>query len=169
MIKEGTEVTISFLLFLAVAIYVGFAVAKYVGQMNNFSNQTGLINNVNNTPGTTAQTDNSSASVFTIAEVATHNKAADCWLIIANKVYSVSSFLNLHPGGADRIIPYCGQDATQAFATKGGRGNHSSRAQAELATLYLGPVSGSISSSPINTPTAPINTTSRGGGEYEDD
>ncbi|KAF2112231.1 FMN-dependent dehydrogenase-domain-containing protein [Lophiotrema nucula] len=44
-----------------------------------------------------------------------HNRAEDCWVAIGEKVWDVTEFLNLHPGGPDVILRYAGQDATQAY------------------------------------------------------
>jgi cytochrome b involved in lipid metabolism len=76
--------------------------------------------------------------ILTASEVAKHNQAADCWIIINNSVYQVTEFLTLHPGGASIIIPYCGADATLAYDTKDGRGSHSSQANQDLSSLKLG-------------------------------
>jgi cytochrome b involved in lipid metabolism len=77
---------------------------------------------------------------ITAAEVAKHNKPSDCWIIISGNVYDVGSYLALHPGGTDVIVPFCGRDATQAFNTQGGRGRHSSRATTELQKHLVGPL-----------------------------
>lgn len=76
--------------------------------------------------------------------VSSHNTANDCWIIVQNKVYSVSSYLTQHPGGADRIIPYCGQEATQAFVTRGGSGSHSQNAYDILGAYYVGELNGDV-------------------------
>jgi len=94
-------------------------------------------------------TSTTEVSFLTVQEVATHNTAADCWLLINNKVYNATSYLNLHPGGRDRIIPYCGRDATQAFVTKGGEGNHSNSAFADLAKLYIGDIGSALPASGV--------------------
>lgn len=52
---------------------------------------------------------------FTAEEVAKHNKADDCWVIVKNVVLDVTSFLDDHPGGRDSIIKFAGQDATESF------------------------------------------------------
>jgi cytochrome b involved in lipid metabolism len=78
--------------------------------------------------------------VLSAVEVAKHASPQDCWIIIQSNVYNVTSYLRLHPGGAGRITPYCGRDATQAFATKGGEGTHSRAASADLARYLLGPL-----------------------------
>ncbi|KAJ7929106.1 acyl-CoA dehydrogenase/oxidase [Mycena leptocephala] len=44
---------------------------------------------------------------YTEEEVAKHNKEGDLWVTIDSKVYNLSKFADLHPGGAN--------DATQAF------------------------------------------------------
>lgn len=82
---------------------------------------------------------------LTLDEVAKHNQPQDCWIIINNQVYGVSEYLALHPGGAGEITPYCGQDATQAYNTKGGRGNtHSQTANQELGFFSLGTVNSQV-------------------------
>ncbi|KAF7795985.1 hypothetical protein EIP86_007154 [Pleurotus ostreatoroseus] len=54
---------------------------------------------------------------YTREEVAKHNTPDDLWIIIDGKVYNVSKFKEMHPGGTsvffDEEIP--GQDATEAF------------------------------------------------------
>jgi len=55
------------------------------------------------------------AKTYTMAQVATHNTASDCWTVVNGKVYDVTSWENQHPGGAARIIAMCGIDATSAF------------------------------------------------------
>ncbi|KAI0069229.1 acyl-CoA dehydrogenase [Artomyces pyxidatus] len=54
---------------------------------------------------------------FTVEEVERHNKEGDVWVIIDAKVYDVSKFANLHPGGAAVLYVdgIAGKDATQAF------------------------------------------------------
>jgi len=54
-------------------------------------------------------------STFTTTEVAKHNSKEDCWVIIANKVYDVTTFLSDHPGGQRAILMYAGKDATKEF------------------------------------------------------
>ncbi|KAF8486055.1 peroxisomal acyl-CoA-dehydrogenase [Russula ochroleuca] len=49
--------------------------------------------------------------------VAEHNKGGDLWVIIDSKVYDLTRFKNLHPGGAAVLLDddIAGQDATDAF------------------------------------------------------
>jgi len=48
--------------------------------------------------------------------VSAHNSDKSCWVIIANKVYDVTQFLDDHPGGKKTILIYAGKDATKEFA-----------------------------------------------------
>jgi L-lactate dehydrogenase (cytochrome) len=48
-------------------------------------------------------------------EVQKHNTKEDCWVIIHNKVYDVSDFVDEHPGGSAVILKYAGKNATKAF------------------------------------------------------
>lgn len=53
--------------------------------------------------------------MLTYEEVLIHNRKDDCWVIIHEKVYNVTSFLPEHPGGSSIILKYAGKDATKAF------------------------------------------------------
>lgn len=41
---------------------------------------------------------------FSREEVATHNTDADLWVIIDAKVYNLSKFKNMHPGGSHVLL-----------------------------------------------------------------
>jgi 4-hydroxysphinganine ceramide fatty acyl 2-hydroxylase len=49
------------------------------------------------------------------AEVAAHNTAKSCYVTIGTKVYDITGFLDDHPGGADLILQYGGQDVKEAM------------------------------------------------------
>jgi len=87
------------------------------------------------TGAATGQPTESDANVIlSTAEVAKHNSSSDCWLIIENKVYDVSDYLDSHPAGGGIIIPYCGTEATHAFETV----DHSRVALSHLDSIYVG-------------------------------
>ncbi len=50
-------------------------------------------------------------STLTIQEVSKHNTRADCWIIVDNKVYDVTDYIDDHPGG-DTIMNNAGADST---------------------------------------------------------
>ncbi|KAF5371821.1 hypothetical protein D9615_009551 [Tricholomella constricta] len=79
--------------------------------------------------------------VFSRDEVAKHNKEDDLWIIIDGKVYDITRFKNLHPGGAsvflDDEIP--GQDATEAFY---GLHRHDVITKPQYTRLQVGVVEG---------------------------
>jgi len=51
---------------------------------------------------------------LTEAEVAKHCTRADGWLIVDNRVFDVTSYIDVHPGG-DSILKWLGQDASRPF------------------------------------------------------
>lgn len=53
--------------------------------------------------------------VLSLQEVSQHNKKDDCWVIIHDKAYDLSDFMDEHPGGLAIIMKYAGKDATKAF------------------------------------------------------
>ncbi|CCD24784.1 FMN-dependent alpha-hydroxy acid dehydrogenase NDAI_0D04710 [Naumovozyma dairenensis CBS 421] len=48
-------------------------------------------------------------------EVAKHHTPADCWVVIHDKVYDLTSFIPIHPGGPDIIKSNAGKDVTNIF------------------------------------------------------
>jgi len=53
--------------------------------------------------------------VFTLDEVAKHNKKDDCWVVVNGQVLDTTKFLPDHPGGPKAILLYAGKDATEEF------------------------------------------------------
>lgn len=66
-------------------------------------------------PGVQVDTEVNITASMSAAEVAQHNKKEHCYIIVHNSVYNVTAMIDKHPGGADKIIPLCGKDATVAF------------------------------------------------------
>jgi L-lactate dehydrogenase (cytochrome) len=48
-------------------------------------------------------------------DVAKHNAAEDCWVVLNGQAYDMTDFLEDHPGGAGIIMKYAGRDASRAF------------------------------------------------------
>ncbi|OBT97698.1 hypothetical protein VE01_04952 [Pseudogymnoascus verrucosus] len=71
---------------------------------------------------------------FTFAEVAKHNTKKDIFLVIHDKVYDTTSFVDEHPGGEEVLLDVAGQDATEAFEDVG----HSDEAREILTGIEVG-------------------------------
>ncbi|MBP9866752.1 MAG: cytochrome b5 domain-containing protein [Candidatus Pacebacteria bacterium] len=78
----------------------------------------------------------SNQNSLTMDIVAKHNSQNDCWIVINRKVYSVTSYIPMHPGGAKRIVRLCGADATSGYDGQG----HSSYANSLLGSYLVGPL-----------------------------
>ena len=52
---------------------------------------------------------------YTLSQVAEHTSPSDCWIVIYDKVYDVSTFLSQHLGGEFIILEWAGRDATIPF------------------------------------------------------
>ncbi len=111
--------------------------------------------------------------VLSAAEVAKHNTASDCWMILSGKVYNFTSFIPSHPGGSS-MVPYCGRDGTSSFVS-GPPHRHSSFADSLLPNYYIGDLNQAVSAnqtpllSPPNTsPALPANL-QNGDNEGNDD
>lgn len=66
----------------------------------------------------TASADGSAG--YRMSDVAKHNTQQDCWAAVDGNVYDLTSWISQHPGGADKIIPLCGTDASAAFRNQHG-------------------------------------------------
>lgn len=71
--------------------------------------------------------------LFTMDEIRKHNTEHDCWIIVKDRVYDATEYLELHPGGADSIIINAGEDATEDFVAI-----HSMKATNMLEKYYIG-------------------------------
>lgn len=71
---------------------------------------------------------------FSSEEVKTHNCEEDLWMIIYNKVYDLTKFTELHPGGGEVMLDCAGVDATEAFEDVG----HSDDALDMLEPYFVG-------------------------------
>ena len=133
---------------------------------NNVNNNAKVSNNNITINNQTTNTTITNYTVLTMAELAKHSTSSSCWLLINNKIYDSTNYINVHPGGPTRILNYCGKDATTVFENRGGSGTHSTNARNILASFYVGDLNANVPTTQINT-TIPYNQS--GGGEWEDD
>ncbi|KAF7982326.1 hypothetical protein HWV62_29026 [Athelia sp. TMB] len=102
-------------------------------------------------------------SKYSYDDVAKHNKEGDLWIVIDSKVYDLSKFAKMHPGGANVLYNkrVAGQDATDAFF---GLHRHEVLLRPQYARLQVGsiegeeetikaPVPGELSTVPYAEPT----------------
>ncbi|KAJ9295528.1 hypothetical protein DTO271G3_5984 [Paecilomyces variotii] len=73
-------------------------------------------------------------TTYTLEEVQKHNKADDVWIVLHNKVYNITKYLEDHPGGAAILVEVGGTDATEAFEDIG----HSDEARDALKDFEIG-------------------------------
>ncbi len=97
---------------------------------------------------------NAFAASYTMAQIAPHNTATDCWEVINGNVYNLTDFLSQHSGGSSVIAAQCGKDATAAFNS----GPHSGSTINALSGYLLGNittvvVTPSVTPTPTSTPT----------------
>lgn len=108
------------------------------------------------------------AITLNTAEIQKHSTQDDCWMIIDSKVYNLTTYLNSHPGGPGVMLPYCGGDATKAYATKDAPkpSPHSDYAASLLDSFYIGDVGSSVDAQKVkDTQNQPASPSSRFGGE----
>ncbi len=133
---------------------------------NTAGHQTNAANSSLSVSVPNSKTVGSITTVLTANEVSKHNKIDDCWLIINDKVYDVTRYLGVHPGGPSTIIPYCGKDATAAFADL----PHSQSAVNLLQSFYIGNLGGPInqqSAKKVKTQPLPVKAVTNGGEEND--
>ncbi|CAN6917687.1 cytochrome B5-like protein [Brassica napus] len=70
---------------------------------------------------------------YSKSEVAEHNKRDDFWIIIKDKVYDVTSYVEEHPGG-DAILDHAGDDSTDGFFGP----QHATRVFDMIEDFYIG-------------------------------
>lgn len=71
---------------------------------------------------------------ITLDEVSYHDTITDCWIVLYDRVYDITDFLEMHPGGHDVLLEHAGRDATIAFIGTG----HSKAAFESLKMYEIG-------------------------------
>ena len=96
-------------------------------------------------------TNNSNINLKTLSsdEVAKHNSASDCWMIVNGKVYDLTSLISSHSGGSAAILKDCGKDGSVGFNTKDTGRSHSTNAKNILDSMYLGDLNQQVNSNVV--------------------
>ena len=84
---------------------------------------------------TTAQEE---GTVYTLEEVAEHDNAEDCWMVIEGNVYDFTDYMPNHPAPPVVMVGWCGREATEGMTTKGYGNNHSDAAWEMMAPYQVG-------------------------------
>ncbi|OAK96786.1 cytochrome b5 [Phaeosphaeriaceae sp. SRC1lsM3a] len=71
---------------------------------------------------------------FTYSDVSEHNTKKDLYIVVHDKVYDATSFVDEHPGGEEVLLDVGGQDSTEAFEDVG----HSDEAREILDGMLVG-------------------------------
>jgi cytochrome b involved in lipid metabolism len=133
--------TMKIILSVLAILIIGFGVWAYAG-WNKYAPTT-YVQETTDATGTTTQTTVNTetgtttpgAPGYTLAQVATHNNATSCYTAINGKVYDLTLWINMHPGGKAAILSICGIDGTAKFMAQ----HHGAQKQMDiLARFYVG-------------------------------
>ncbi|ROI79375.1 Cytochrome b5 [Anabarilius grahami] len=79
-------------------------------------------------------TDGKGVKYYRLSEVEERTSFKSTWIIIHNKVYDVTKFLEEHPGGEEVLREQAGGDATESFEDVG----HSTDAREMASSMLIG-------------------------------
>jgi cytochrome b involved in lipid metabolism len=128
---------------LAVVLSLGGCFKKEVGNSEQEKNVDVII--PGEVSGEELEIDNSQPGEvkqveYDLSEIAKHDNAEDCWLLIDDKIYDVTSFIagGKH-GGGDAILEGCGINATELYKTRpmGSGTEHSEKAYGFLEGFFI--------------------------------
>lgn len=171
-----TLTTIS--LFIFGIILTALLTAGLVFYQNNKTGNNVVGNQTGNlVQGTVSKLTSGGKSItLNMAEIAKHNKASNCWMLISGNVYNITPFFGSHPGGNATMEATCGTDSTAAYYTKDpyatssySSSAHSSNAQNMLASYYIGDLNQTIGQQAVQQTNSVVAPTSRRGEENDDD
>lgn len=95
-------------------------------------------------------------TTYTAADVAKHASSADCWMILnTSKVYNLSAYTAMHPGGQGSISNYCGKNGDPGFASV----PHHADAVAAQAPYLIGSLGTAPPPAPITVKISPPSAT----------
>jgi len=134
----NTKIIIGLIIIIVIgagALFFNYSSSPLDTYTNNTNTTTTTNVVVPPTPTSTHTGTEDQSKNYTLAMVATHKNATSCWSTINGKVYDLTSWINKHPGGPQRILSICGKDGSSAF---NGQHGGQSRPADELAGFYIG-------------------------------
>lgn len=69
---------------------------------------------------------------LSMAQVAEHCTKEDCWVVLDNRAYDITAFVDRHPGGVGPVVNMAGKDATDVFDNY-----HSAKVYKSMLSPYL--------------------------------
>ncbi|GFZ42845.1 Cytochrome b5 [Saitozyma sp. JCM 24511] len=94
-------------------------------------------------PVPTATGTGADEKTYTLESLKEHSSRESLWMLLHDKVYDVTRFMDEHPGGDEVLLEEAGRDATEAFEDVG----HSDEARAMLPKMLLGEFKGEFDKS----------------------
>ncbi|XP_066255058.1 uncharacterized protein [Euwallacea similis] len=113
---------------LETSILAKYIMAKVITNILMSSSSSGSSVQI---PQSTVQ---SERRVIDLQEVSWHDTYRDCWIVVYDRVYDITRFLEEHPGGDEILMEYAGRDASIAFRGTG----HSGQAVQLLEKYFIG-------------------------------
>jgi cytochrome b involved in lipid metabolism len=111
---------------IIIFIALSYALYTYKQYSNFYNNLTPLVTASSTVPVTTS---------LSLDEVSKHANKTSCYTIINSNVYDLTTWIDKHPGGPQRILSICGKDGSSNFEQKHGE---DSRAKTILAGFQVG-------------------------------
>ncbi|KAH8084225.1 cytochrome b5-like heme/steroid binding domain-containing protein [Filobasidium floriforme] len=104
----------------------------------------------------------SGTKTYTLKDLRENGTREKMYMLLHDKVYDITPFLDEHPGGDEVLVEEAGKDATEAFEDVG----HSDEARAQLVPLYIGEFAGEKKSKKVavNSTGVPSSASSSGPG-----
>ncbi len=147
------------LLLVAVLVFSGLTVVGF-GWFENYSNSKLSTNSIQNLANYNSSSQisnlsnnsnysNSSSQVqsqnqtnpvkkITNAEFTKHFSKTDCWVSFDKKVYDVTTYLSIHPGGSGKLARFCSKEIDPVSINHPGGLFGSIKIQDILAPFYVG-------------------------------
>lgn len=127
------------LIVIIIIILIGvFAFAGKSPEMSEMEDGTATSTDnqsATSTDSTDTGASTTSATTYTMSDVATHNNAQSCWTVVSGEVYDLTAWIGKHPGGPGAIMSLCGKDGTSAFT---GQHGGQDRPEQTLASFKIG-------------------------------